>query len=83
MLTEPQGRFSEAGFLGSNLTDLILAQGYEVVGIDNFITGKRENLAHLTGNSKFTLIEHDVIQPLKVDGRKFDITAVSAGAPPL
>jgi dTDP-glucose 4,6-dehydratase len=57
-----------AGFLGSNLTDLILAQGFEVVGIDNFITGKRENLSHLTGNSKFTFVEHDVIQPLKVDG---------------
>lgn len=57
-----------AGFLGSNLTDLLLAHGDEVVGIDNFITGKRENLSHLAGNSKFTLIEHDVIQPLKVDG---------------
>src|SRR6185436_17051052 len=57
-----------AGFLGSNLTDLLLAQGDEVVGVDNFITGKRENLSHLNGNSKFSLIEHDVISPLKVDG---------------
>jgi dTDP-glucose 4,6-dehydratase len=57
-----------AGFLGSNLTDLLLAHGDEVVGIDNFITGKRENLSHLAGNSKFKLIEHDVIQPLNVEG---------------
>ena len=57
-----------AGFLGSNLTDLILSQGNEVVGVDNFITGKRDNIAHLAGNPNFTLIEHNVIEPLKVDG---------------
>jgi len=57
-----------AGFLGSNLTDLILADGYEVIGVDNFITGKRENLAHLSSNPRFKLIEHEVIQPLKIDG---------------
>ncbi len=57
-----------AGFLGSNLTDLILWQDHEVIGVDNFITGKRENVAHLAGNAKFQLIEHDVISPLKIDG---------------
>src|SRR5437667_749223 len=57
-----------AGFLGSNLTDLVLAHDHEVIGVDNFITGKRENLAHPSSNPKFKLIEHDVIQPLKIDG---------------
>src|SRR6476660_7687296 len=57
-----------AGFLGSNLTDLILAHGNEVVGVDNFITGKRENIAHLSSNNKFQFIEHDVIEPANVDG---------------
>jgi dTDP-glucose 4,6-dehydratase len=57
-----------AGFLGSNLTDLILSEGHEVIGVDNFVTGKRENLAHLANSAKFKLIEHDVIQPLRVDG---------------
>ena len=41
-----------AGFLGSHLTDLLLAQGHEVVGVDNFITGKEENILHLSGNPK-------------------------------
>ena len=43
-----------AGFLGSNLTDLILSQGHEVVGVDNFITGKRENIAHLASNPQLS-----------------------------
>ncbi|HSH96386.1 MAG TPA: NAD-dependent epimerase/dehydratase family protein, partial [Roseimicrobium sp.] len=57
-----------AGFLASHLTDLLLSQGHEVVGLDNFITGKRENIAHLTGNPKYTFIEADVILPVSVDG---------------
>ena len=46
-----------AGFLGSNLCEVLLDRGYEVVCLDNFITGKRENIEHLISNSKFTLIE--------------------------
>jgi dTDP-glucose 4,6-dehydratase len=57
-----------AGFLGSHLTDLLLGQGHEVIGVDNFLTGKRENIAHLANNPRYHFIEHDVIQPLKVDG---------------
>ena len=57
-----------AGFLGSHLTDLLLSQGHEVVGADNFITGKDQNIAHLKGNSKYKFIRHDVIEPLKIDG---------------
>ena len=44
-----------AGFLGSHLTDLLLSQGHEVVGVDNFITGSPENIAHLEGNSALPL----------------------------
>ena len=39
-----------AGFLGSHLTDLLLSQGHDVVGVDNFITGKPQNIAHLEGD---------------------------------
>lgn len=53
-----------AGFLGSHLTDALIAKGYEVVAVDNFITGNRENLAHLEGNPLFTFVEHDLIEPL-------------------
>ncbi len=49
-----------AGFIGSNLTDALLDAGYEVRVLDNFSTGKRENIAHLTANSHFTLIEGDI-----------------------
>ena len=49
-----------AGFIGSNLTDALLALGNKVTVLDNFSTGKRENLAHLSGNPAFTLIEGDI-----------------------
>lgn len=49
-----------AGFIGSNLTDALLSAGYEVRVLDNFSTGKRENLAHLSGNKNFSLIEGDI-----------------------
>jgi len=49
-----------AGFLGSHLTDSLLAQGHEVLGVDSFITGSPENVAHLAGNPKFSLVKHDL-----------------------
>ncbi len=49
-----------AGFLGSHLTDRLLADGHEVIGLDNFITGSRDNIAHLMGSEKFTFYKHDV-----------------------
>ncbi|HOX06719.1 MAG TPA: SDR family oxidoreductase [Planctomycetota bacterium] len=57
-----------AGFLGSHLVDHYMARGDEVVGIDNFITGSRGNLAHLAGNRRFTLIEHNVSTHIEIDG---------------
>ncbi|HWE41235.1 MAG TPA: UDP-glucuronic acid decarboxylase family protein [Gemmatimonadaceae bacterium] len=60
-----------AGFLGSHLTDRFLADGHQVVGVDNFITGHPDNVAHLAGNSKFELIRHDVSTFTYVPG-KFD-----------
>src|SRR4030065_66671 len=49
-----------AGFLGSHLADRLLAAGYEVVGMDNFITGSPDNIAHLTGHAAFSFHRHDV-----------------------
>ena len=57
-----------AGFLGSHLSDRLLADGHEVVGMDNFITGNRENLSHLAGNTRFTFFEHDVSNHIFVPG---------------
>jgi UDP-glucuronate decarboxylase len=59
-----------AGFLGSNLCERLLAMGNKVICLDNFQTGRRQNLTHLEGNDDFDVIEHDIINPieLKVDG---------------
>jgi UDP-glucuronate decarboxylase len=57
-----------AGFLGSHLVDRLLARGDDVVALDNFFTGRRENLVHLEGNARFALVEHDVIDPLPRHG---------------
>ena len=58
-----------AGFLGSHLCDRLLAEGHEVVGMDNFITGSPDNLAHLAGNAKFLFIRHDVSNFIFVPGK--------------
>jgi dTDP-glucose 4,6-dehydratase len=58
-----------AGFLGSHLCDRLIKEGHEVIGMDNFITGNPENLAHLAGNPKFTFIRHDVANFIFVPGK--------------
>ncbi|HWV23041.1 MAG TPA: NAD-dependent epimerase/dehydratase family protein, partial [Thermomicrobiales bacterium] len=50
-----------AGFLGSHLCDRFLAEGHEVIGMDNFITGSPDNIAHLIGNPGFRFIEYNVV----------------------
>ena len=57
-----------AGFLGSHLVDRLLAEKHEVLGFDNFITGRAENLAHLTAVRRFRFVEQDVSQPFSVPG---------------
>ncbi|MET0280078.1 MAG: UDP-glucuronic acid decarboxylase family protein [Steroidobacteraceae bacterium] len=56
-----------AGFLGSHLCDLLIAQGHYVVCVDNFFTGARANVAHLLDHPRFELITHDVTMPLHVE----------------
>jgi len=55
-----------AGFLGSHLTDRLLADGHQVIGLDNFITGNPENLEHLKDNPNFFLMEQDVSEYIDV-----------------
>jgi dTDP-glucose 4,6-dehydratase len=57
-----------AGFLGSHLADRFLADGHEVVGMDNFVTGSPDNIAHLTGNPRFAFFEHNVTNFIYVAG---------------
>ena len=69
-LTKPKSRSQQptsvvtgaAGFLGSHLTDLLLARGHRVVAIDNFITGSVDNISHLGGNPNFKFILQDVTE---------------------
>jgi len=56
-----------AGFLGSHLSDRLLAQGHEVICLDNFFTGRKQNIAHLLDNPSFELVRHDVIDPFKFE----------------
>jgi dTDP-glucose 4,6-dehydratase len=55
-----------AGFLGSHLCDRLIAEGHRVICVDNFLTGRKENISHLLNNTSFTLIEHDVTEPLTI-----------------
>jgi dTDP-glucose 4,6-dehydratase len=72
-----------AGFLGSHLTDLLLAQDHEVVGVDNFITGKAQNIAHLEGNSRYQFVRHDVIEPANLPGAFDRIYHMASPASPI
>jgi len=56
-----------AGFLGSHLTDLLLKHGHKVIGIDNFVTGSVDNIAHLGGNPNFKFIQQDVTEFIFLD----------------
>jgi dTDP-glucose 4,6-dehydratase len=72
-----------AGFLGSHLTDLLLGQGHEVIGVDNLLTGKAENIAHLKDNRHYRFIHHDVIEPLPIDGPIDRIYHMASPASPI
>ncbi len=56
-----------AGFLGSHLCERLLAEGHEVVCVDNFFTGQKKNIAHLIGNPYFEVLRHDITFPLYVE----------------
>jgi UDP-glucuronate decarboxylase len=56
-----------AGFLGSHLSDRLLEAGHDVLCVDNFYTGRRENIAHLLQHPRFELLRHDVCFPLYVE----------------
>ncbi len=77
-----------AGFLGSHLVDRFLVdrflgEGYDVVGMDNFITGSPDNIAHLLGNSKFSFVEHDVTTFICVAGQVDGVLHFASPASPI
>lgn len=72
-----------AGFLGSHLSDRFLSAGYSVVGVDNLITGKLENLDHLSSESRFEFIEHDVTQYIDIPGELDGVLHFASPASPV
>ena len=56
-----------AGFIGSHLCERLLTAGNDVLCVDNFFTGSRDNIAHLLGRPHFELMRHDVTEPLRVE----------------
>ncbi len=72
-----------AGFLGSHLCDRFIADGHDVIGMDNFVTGRPENLAHLAGNARFHFIQHDVTNFIFVDGALDGVLHFASPASPI
>jgi dTDP-glucose 4,6-dehydratase len=72
-----------AGFLGSHLCDRFLAEGHRVVGMDNFITGHRDNIAHLHGRPDFEFVEHDVTRFIDVEGTLDGVLHFASPASPV
>ena len=72
-----------AGFLGSHLCDRFLAEGHEVIGMDNLITGSPANIAHLIGNPAFSFVVHDVTNFIYVDGQLDGVLHFASPASPI
>lgn len=71
-----------AGFLGSHLVDALLGEGHTVVGVDNLSTGSSDNLKHLHAETKFDLIEHDIIEPFDPGSVEYVFNFASPASPP-
>ncbi len=56
-----------AGFIGSHLCERLLREGHDVICLDNFFTGRRENIFHLLEDRRFELLRHDVIEPVLLE----------------
>jgi UDP-glucuronate decarboxylase len=56
-----------AGFIGSHLCERLINDGHDVICLDNFFTGRRENIFHLLNNPRFELVRHDVIEPILLE----------------
>jgi dTDP-glucose 4,6-dehydratase len=72
-----------AGFLGSHLCDRLLAEGHDVIAMDNLITGSTDNIAHLAGNRKFQFIHHDVTEYIYIKGPVDAILHFASPASPI
>lgn len=72
-----------AGFIGSHLCEKLLEMGNSVICVDNFLTGSRDNIAHLLKKKDFSLIEHDIIEPLFIDEKIDQVYNLACPASPI
>jgi dTDP-glucose 4,6-dehydratase len=72
-----------AGFVGSHLCERFLAEGHDVLCVDNFITGNPVNVQHLTGNPRFTFVRHNISNPLEIEGTIDNILHFASPASPV
>lgn len=72
-----------AGFLGSHLCDRLLDTGWEVICLDNLVTGNTDNIAHLAGNPRFKFINHNVTEYIYVDGKIDAVLHLASPASPV
>jgi dTDP-glucose 4,6-dehydratase len=72
-----------AGFLGSHLVDRFLADGHSVIGLDNFITGHPDNIAHLMGNDRFSFVRHNISEFTYVAGELDGVLHFASPASPI
>ena len=72
-----------AGFLGSHLCDKFIKEGFYVIGMDNFITGDKKNLSHLSENPNFEFIEHDITEFIEIEGDLHYILHFASPASPI
>jgi dTDP-glucose 4,6-dehydratase len=72
-----------AGFIASHLCDRMVELGWDVIGIDNLVTGSAANVAHLDGHPRFRLVRHDVSQPFEVEGPVHHVLHFASPASPV
>ena len=71
-----------AGFIGSNMCSYLLKKNYNVIGVDNFLTGKKENLLPFANNKKFDFIKHDICNEIKINNKIDSILHFASTASP-
>jgi len=82
----PKGRYlvsGGAGFIGSHLCEALVEKDCEVIAVDNFVTGRPENVKQLLGNSRFSLIEQDIIYHLEISGNLAGVFHMASPASPV
>jgi dTDP-glucose 4,6-dehydratase len=72
-----------AGFIGSHLVDRLLERGDEVVSVDNLLTGRRDNAERHRGNPRYAFVEHDICQPIPVQGPAASVFNLASPASPI